>query len=216
MKKGTWVVCAAAAGMLAVMPAGQMTEAAGLNVQTAVTQQGQMQLSYPKLYADTESATQKMNDDIQKQLAPMQADYTAGKLQAFHVTYKVTYSDAQRVSLVLHTYWVRQGSSLMEYKDLGVVYNKSTGDRLALSDVLAQVPTADQIQQKLTEGPYKAYDAEGEHSLFYFKKSDTVKTVSDDFILTQEGTVSLIYNPYVFEGMARPVYVVLNGENVKA
>ncbi len=210
------MIYAAAAGILAVMPAGQMSEAAGLNVQAAVVEQGQMQLSYPKLYAETQNATQKMNEDIQRQLAPMQADYAAGRLQALHVTYKVTYSDAQKVSIIMHTYWVRQGSSLMEYKDMGLVYNKITGDRLALGDVLKQIPTASQIQQKLAQGPFKAYDAEGEHSLFYFKQGDAVKTVSSDFILTQKGEVCLIYNPYVFEGMARPVYVVLKEENVKA
>ena len=216
MKIMTKAVCAGILASTLFFPfAASPSYAEGLNIQTVNADRGKLQMSYPAMYADTEQATTAMNSAISSYTKTILNEYKEDRLEAAHTNYKVTYTDDQKVSVMITTYFAKPGSSVLVYKDKGFVFDKATGRQLTVSDLLPAVPAPARLQKGLEQGLFTAYNFEWKPSQFYFDKSNTIASISDDFVLDKDGAVCLIYNPYVFPTESRPVFVKITEQGIQ-
>ena len=91
-----------------------------------------MELKYPLVYTNNMFAQKAINTDIANYVLYAKSVYYDQHAYQVKQNYKVTYEDAQVVSILLTTYHYHVGSAHGMYNTKGLVYNKITGQRIPL------------------------------------------------------------------------------------
>lgn len=165
------------------------------NVVTGSQQEGELKLSYPLVYVDNGSAQNAINTDIASYVEKAKAEYRAGKFDKIKQSYKVMYEDDALLSVVLTTWYYHNGAVHGNFREDGLVYNKTTGQRLPLS-YFVKVRDANQLTEGIKNGTLKLYDENLKQTLPFDSKFYDVSYVSQSYFLKGHGLVYLIYQPY--------------------
>ncbi len=86
-----------------------------------------MELKYPLVYTNNMFAQKAINTDIANYVLYAKSVYYDQHAYQVKQNYKVTYEDAQVVSILLTTYHYHAGNAHGMYNTKGLVYNKITG-----------------------------------------------------------------------------------------
>lgn len=152
-----------------------------------------LDLKYPLVYTDHAYAQGVINTDIANYVLEAKDMYYNQHIYQVSQNYKVTYEDAQVVSILLTTYHYHAGSAHGMYNTKGLVYNKITGQRIPLYNYV-KIANPQQIERGINSGILRFY-SEGH------KKADllpnwNVEYVSDNYYLKGKGAIGLVYQPY--------------------
>lgn len=118
----------------------------------------------------------------------------------------------KHLSLILKSYDYHGGAHGMYYTE-GYVFDKTTGKRLAYTDFVPEL-TADALRRGLRAELLQGVTADGSVSPLPFMDEKT--RLSKNFILNEDGSISLIYDPYEVDCYAAGnVFVRLTPELVR-
>lgn len=128
------------------------------------------------------------------------------------MNYKMGTETDKYISFTLQSYDYHGGAHGMYYTE-GFVFDKESGQRLAYTDFVPQL-TAAELVRGLRAGTIKGYTADGNVSGVPFMDNKT--GLSKNFILNEDGSISLIYGPYELDAYAAGnIYVKLTPELVQ-
>ena len=141
-----------------------------------------MELKYPLVYTNNMFAQKAINTDIANYVLYAKSVYYDQHAYQVKQNYKVTYEDAQVVSILLTTYHYHAGNAHGMYNTKGLVYN------------YVKIANPQQIERGINSGILRFY-SEGH------KKADllpnwSVEYVSDNYYLKGKGAIGLVYQPY--------------------
>lgn len=152
-----------------------------------------MELKYPLVYTNNMFAQKAINTDIANYVLYAKSVYYDQHAYQVKQNYKVTYEDAQVVSILLTTYHYHAGAAHGMYNTKGLVYNKITGQRIPLYNYV-KIANPQQIERGINSGILRLYRED-------HKKADllpnwNVEYVSDNYYLKGKGAIGLVYQPY--------------------
>ena len=152
-----------------------------------------MELKYPLVYTNNMFAQKAINTDIANYVLYAKSIYYDHHAYQVKQNYKVTYEDAQVVSILLTTYQYHAGAAHGMYTTKGLVYNKLTGQKIPLYNYV-KVGSAQQLEQGIHTGVLHLYTSD--HKRTNIPRGWNVKYVSDNYCLKGKGTIELVYQPY--------------------
>ena len=138
-------------------------------------------------------AQKAINTDIANYVLYAKSVYYDQHAYQVKQNYKVTYEDAQVVSILLTTYHYHAGSAHGMYNTKGLVYNKITGQRIPLYNYI-KIANAAQLDNGLRSHVLSYYT--GNHIKSYIPSGWSVKYVTDNYCLRGKGNIDLVYQPY--------------------
>lgn len=155
-----------------------------------------LHLTYPLVYTDDQSSQEAINSDIADLVYDVKQQYDDGTYYSAAMKYEVTYEDNDVISLLIHDSIVRSpGAAHGSNQDTGLVYDKHTGARIPLSNYVT-IASPEQMQSALEDGVLKAYSWNGARNYYFTDHGWNVKEISSNYILTGNGNLYLIYQPY--------------------
>ena len=110
-----------------------------------------MELKYPLVYTNNMFAQKAINTDIANYVLYAKSVYYDQHAYQVKQNYKVTYEDAQVVSILLTTYHYHTGNAHGMYNTKGLVYNKITGQRIPLYNYV-KIANPQQIERGINSG----------------------------------------------------------------
>ena len=152
-----------------------------------------MELKYPLVYTNNMFAQKAINTDIANYVLYAKSVYYDQHAYQVKQNYKVTYEDAQVVSILLTTYHYHAGAAHGMYTTKGLVYNKLTGQKIPLYNYV-KVGSAQQLEQGIHTGVLRLYTSD--HKRTNIPRGWNVEYVSDNYCLKGKGTIELVYQPY--------------------
>ena len=139
------------------------------------------------------AAEKNINDTIAKELLRLRkAHGEDAYIVSGGMSYKLGVETDKYLSLTVDGYDYHGGAHGMYYTE-GFVFDKETGKRLAYTDFVPKL-NADTLVRGLRAGTIKATTADGSESQVPFMDNKT--RLSENFILNEDGSISLIYGPY--------------------
>ena len=115
-----------------------------------------MELKYPLVYTNNMFAQKAINTDLANYVLYAKSVYYDQHAYQVKQNYKVTYEDAQVVSILLTTYHYHAGSAHGMYNTKGLVYNKITGQRIPLYNYV-KIANPQQIERGINSGILRFY-----------------------------------------------------------
>jgi len=180
-------------------------------------------VKYPVVYIDNPSAQEAINNDIASYVArfieamengvPLDKKSTGSTDRMQYVNgatdYHVYFDDQTLLSLTFTDYRFSGGAHGM-HTIYGLNYLKNTGEKLPLSFFVKVTPV--QLEQ---EAQTNLYSVGGGKVDYTWKNS--VKRVPEDYFLTGDGTINIIFTPYELGPYAYgSTYIKLTADKVEA
>lgn len=186
-------------------------------------------IQYPLVYLANEKAQTAINTDIGTYVASAKERLNTKNLVTSNLTYKVAYEDDRYLSIIFKPAWYYQGAAHGMYNEIGVVYDKTTGEKLPRSYFLnvksptfltEHMPIAG---KDLPKNPISFFDGSVKNHIELKPPTwSNVPYVSDSYYLGGDGSIYLIYQPYELASYAegatklyfyRPLVDYFNGLN---
>lgn len=152
-----------------------------------------MELKYPLVYTTNMFAQKAINTDIANYVLYAKSVYYDQHAYQVKQNYKVTYEDAQVVSILLTTYQYHAGAAHGMYNTKGLVYNKITGQKIPLYNYV-KVGSAQQLEKGIYTGVLHLYTSD--HKRTNIPRGWNIEYVSDNYYLKGKGAIGLVYQPY--------------------
>lgn len=167
---------------------------ASASVQTGSIQKINLDLKYPLVYTQNQTAQKKINQDIATWVYNSKRDYDNGEFLSVETQYEVTYEDDSVISIMFVnlSYPAGVAHQWTSYDD--IVYDKRTGNRIPLYNYV-HIRNAQQLEDGLYSGVLSLHDESGEE-ITYDGTNWPVERVSQDYLLRGGGTIDLLYSPY--------------------
>ena len=180
-----------------------MAVAAGASAaqQTEVDKGERYDYKYPVFTQENPQAAQRMNRDIQKMVNKSRKDLRQPDMRAVGSNYEVIYENDQFVCLTFNTWYYYDKAAHGMYYTHGIVYDKATRFMEKLD--------AEQLKQdiKAKKLPVYCADLKTVSEAPFIDNFDNFK-VSKDYIITEDGHLYLMYQPYVLDCYAAGVTYV--------
>lgn len=167
---------------------------ASASVQTGSIQKVNLDLKYPLVYTQNQTAQKKINQDIATWVYDSKKGYDTGEFYSVETQYEVTYEDDSVISLELINLSYPAGAAHEWVSYDCIVYNKKTGNRIPLYNYV-HIRNAQQLEDGLYSGVLSLHDESGEE-ITYDGTNWPVERVSQDYLLRGGGTIDLLYSPY--------------------
>lgn len=174
------------------------TSSANAMVQTGEQSGINYKLEYPIVYTANEAAQNLINSDIAKYIDSFKGTFDKGGMLNGNISYIVKYEDDSVISLLLSDYRY-SGGVHGHYHTYGLVYSKNTGQEVPLSSYLNI--SIDQLHRDLLDNWAHITNENGTY-VKYDYKIKRVKRIPDDYYLSGDGSVSLIFSPYELASFA--------------
>lgn len=167
---------------------------ASASVQTGSIQKINLDLKYPLVYTQNQTAQKKINQDIATWVYNSKRDYDNGEFLSVETQYEVTYEDDSVISIMFVNLSYPAGVAHQWTSYDGIVYDKRTGNRIPLYNYV-HIRNAQQLEDGLYSGVLSPHDESGEE-ITYDGTNWPVERVSQDYLLRGGGTIDLLYSPY--------------------
>lgn len=167
---------------------------ASASVQTGSIQKINLDLKYPLVYTQNQTAQKKINQDIATWVYNSKRDYDNGEFLSVETQYEVTYEDDSVISIMFVNLSYPAGVAHQWTSYDGIVYDKRTGNRIPLYNYV-RIRNAQQLEDGLYSGVLSLHDESGEE-ITYDGTNWPVERVSQDYLLRGGGTIDLLYSPY--------------------
>ncbi|WP_370783161.1 hypothetical protein [Allisonella histaminiformans] len=167
---------------------------ASASVQTGSIQKINLDLKYPLVYTQNQTAQKKINQDIATWVYNSKRDYDNGEFLSVETQYEVTYEDDSVISIMFVNLSYPAGVAHQWTSYDGIVYDKRTGNRIPLYNYV-HIRNAQQLEDGLYSGVLSLHDESGEE-ITYDGTNWPVERVSQDYLLRGGGTIDLLYSPY--------------------
>lgn len=167
---------------------------ASASVQTGSIQKINLDLKYPLVYTQNQTAQKKINQDIATWVYNSKRDYDNGEFLSVETQYEVTYEDDSVISIMFVNLSYPAGVAHQWTSYDGIVYDKRTGNRIPLYNYV-HIRNAQQLEDGLYSGVLSLHDDSGEE-ITYDGTNWPVERVSQDYLLRGGGTIDLLYSPY--------------------
>lgn len=167
---------------------------ASASVQTGSIQKINLDLKYPLVYTQNQTAQKKINQDIATWVYNSKRDYDNGEFLSVETQYEVTYEDDSVISIMFVNLSYPAGVAHQWTSYDGIVYDKRTGTRIPLYNYV-HIRNAQQLEDGLYSGVLSLHDESGEE-ITYDGTNWPVERVSQDYLLRGGGTIDLLYSPY--------------------
>lgn len=167
---------------------------ASASVQTGSIQKINLDLKYPLVYTQNQTAQKKINQDIATWVYNSKRDYDNGEFLSVEPQYEVTYEDDSVISIMFVNLSYPAGVAHQWTSYDGIVYDKRTGNRIPLYNYV-HIRNAQQLEDGLYSGVLSLHDESGEE-ITYDGTNWPVERVSQDYLLRGGGTIDLLYSPY--------------------
>lgn len=167
---------------------------ASASVQTGSIQKINLDLKYPPVYTQNQTAQKKINQDIATWVYNSKRDYDNGEFLSVETQYEVTYEDDSVISIMFVNLSYPAGVAHQWTSYDGIVYDKRTGNRIPLYNYV-HIRNAQQLEDGLYSGVLSLHDESGEE-ITYDGTNWPVERVSQDYLLRGGGTIDLLYSPY--------------------
>lgn len=167
---------------------------ASASVQTGSIQKINLDLKYPLVYTQNQTAQKKINQDIATWAYNSKRDYDNGEFLSVETQYEVTYEDDSVISIMFVNLSYPAGVAHQWTSYDGIVYDKRTGNRIPLYNYV-HIRNAQQLEDGLYSGVLSLHDESGEE-ITYDGTNWPVERVSQDYLLRGGGTIDLLYSPY--------------------
>lgn len=167
---------------------------ASASVQTGSIQKINLDLKYPLVYTQNQTAQKKINQDIATWVYNSKRDYDNGEFLSVETQYEVTYEDDSVISIMFVNLSYPAGVAHQWTSYDGIVYDKRTGNRIPLYNYV-HIRNAQQLEDGLYSGVLSLHDEPGEE-ITYDGTNWPVERVSQDYLLRGGGTIDLLYSPY--------------------
>lgn len=118
---------------------------ASASVQTGSIQKVNLDLKYPLVYTQNQTAQKKINQDIATWVYDSKKGYDTGEFYSVETQYEVTYEDDSVISLELINLSYPAGAAHEWVSYDCIVYNKKTGNRIPLYNYV-RIRNADQLE----------------------------------------------------------------------
>lgn len=165
-----------------------------------VQEDGNLKLQYPLVYVADEKAQQKINTEI--------ADYVV-KMHQVVLDYKVSYEDADLLSIIINSGWYNGQSAHGYHQSQGLVFNKHTGERIPAT-YYVHLKSDEQLKNLVMSESVKVYSQGMElmpvKSLFGLKD---IEVRNDNYVLLGHGNIAMLYQPYELTAYAYGVTRVM-------
>lgn len=187
-----------------------MAVAAGASAaqQTEVDKGDRFDYKYPIFTQENPQAAQRMNRDIQKMVSKSRKDLRHPDMRAVGSNYEVIYENDQFVCLTFNTWYYYDKAAHGMYYTHGIVYDKATGKRVPYTRFMEKL-NAEQLKQdiKAKKLPVYCADLKSVSEAPFIDNIDNFK-VSKDYIITEDGHLYLMYQPYELDCYAAGVTYV--------
>lgn len=167
---------------------------ASASVQTGSIQKINLDLKYPLVYTQNQTAQKKINQDIATWVYNSKRDYDNGEFLSVETQYEVTYEDDSVISIMFVNLSYPAGVAHQWTSYDGIVYDKRTGNRIPLYNYV-HIRNAQQLEDGLYSGVLSLHDESGEE-ITYDGTNWPMERVSQDYLLRGGGTIDLLYSPY--------------------
>lgn len=184
------------------------------NVNAKVIEQTQtaanLNLKYPLVYVDNPIAQKSINTDIAVHVDKMRDLYYNKKMYKVNQWYKVTYEDDNVLSIVITSDWYNGRGVHGYHIKQGLVYDKNTGTRIPAYNYVKFKNDA-QLKDLVGSGIVHVYNESGEkrvypRDMFGLKN---IKVKNDNYALTGDGSLVMLYQPYELSMYANGVNMLL-------
>lgn len=167
---------------------------ASASVQTGSIQKVNLDLKYPLVYTQNQTAQKTINQDIATWVYDSKKGYDTGEFYSVETQYEVTYEDDSVISLELINLSYPAGAAHEWVSYDCIVYNKKTGNRIPLYNYV-RIRNADQLETGILSMVLPLYN-ESDEEVEYDSEDWPVNRVSQDYLLRGGGTIDLVYQPY--------------------
>ena len=134
---------------------------ASASVQTGSIQKINLDLKYPLVYTQNQTAQKKINQDIATWVYNSKRDYDNGEFLSVETQYEVTYEDDSVISIMFVNLSYPAGVAHQWTSYDGIVYDKRTGNRIPLYNYV-HIRNAQQLEDGLYSGVLSLHDESGE------------------------------------------------------
>ncbi|MDY3974567.1 hypothetical protein [uncultured Veillonella sp.] len=177
---------------------------------------GNLKLQYPLVYVADEKAQQKINTEIADYVVKMRDLYYNQKMHQVVLDYKVSYEDADLLSIIINSGWYNGQSAHGYHQSQGLVFNKHTGEHIPAT-YYVHLKSDEQLKNLVMSETVKVYSQGMElmpvKSLFGLKD---IEVRNDNYILLGHGNIAMLYQPYELTAYAYGVTrVVLTKEIIE-
>lgn len=175
-----------------------MTNNCFATVETGEQNYTNLKLQYPLVYLNDQQAQDKINTDIAKYVYAFKGSYDNGDFYQGNMRYEIKYEDDKYLSLLLKSYSYNVGAVHGYTVNTGLVYDKTTGNRVPFQTFIPiQSPAF--IERLINEHIVNLYNAQMKQIRPYAH----IKRMSDDYYLSNDGSIYLIYQEYELASYAQ-------------
>lgn len=160
------------------------------NIATGEQSYINLSLKYPLVYLENKEVQEKINRSISNYVYNFKSKYDNGDFINGRMRYKVKYEDEEYISLIL-TFSEYTGGAHDTYYGKGIVYSKKTGNIIPLENFV-RIKSIDDLNTMFI----LTYD----ENMFLFNKDSSIKRISSDYYLGENGNIYLMYQPYELGG----------------
>lgn len=184
-----------------------VTATAFAAVQEKVVTSRRYKLTYPVFTFENAKVAKKVNKEIKRMVKDTRGLLKDPVYQSVATDYKLIKETEQFVSLTF-TCWNYTGGAHGMYYTKGLVYDKATGEALPYTHFAKEVEAA-QLKQGIADGTFKVFcdDLQTISEAPFLKYSEDFK-VSNNYIVSEDDRVYLMYQPYELDSYAAGVTYV--------
>lgn len=165
-------------------------------------------LEYPLIYVASEEVQKNINKDIAGYVYNFKNQYDNGMFYRGKMSYEKFYEDTFRISIVLKETWWNIGAAHSQYRFIGVVYDKLTGEKVSVRDYMPNI-SSQNLNLVVENGIAPLINEQG--NKINIQDGKTINRVSNDFVIVDMNTIALIYQPYELAPFSDGIiYLVLN------
>lgn len=165
-------------------------------VETGEQNYTNLKLQYPLVYLTDQQAQDKINTDIARYVYDFKGRYDNGEFYQGKMSYEIKYEDDKYLSLLLKGYIYNAGAAHGYSGIWGIVYDKNTGDRVPFQNFVP-IKSAEFIERLINENIVNLYDSQMNRVNLYSRYGENhVKRMSNDFYISSDGSVYLLYQEY--------------------
>ena len=172
-------------------------------------------LKYPVVSLENKSLAKKINQEVVKLADILKKDHSSNKGYAdkISMSYKVLLENEQRLNLLVYSWTYNNGAAHGMYTASGLSYDLKTGEKATVVKYAPHLNAAI-LDEGVRLGRYSFTAIDGEPlKLDNFWK---VETVSKECYLSEDGSLTLIYQPYDLAPYAYGnTYITLNTDELQ-
>ena len=152
-------------------------------------------LKYPVISLEKKGVANKINKFIFKSKEELKKHHASqnGAADKISMSYSVIQETPRRLNLLLYSYTYNNGAAHGMYTAQGLSYDLKSGKKAEVKDLLGKT-TPEDLDAGIREGRYDFRDAG--HNQLTLTDFWKVENVSDECLLLEDGSVTLIYQPY--------------------